>query len=311
MGLRKCDRGPDVRLLQEALTQNGFTVKPTGFFDDQTDQAVRAYQTRMGLLSDGIAGPLTRDSLGIDSKGPCRVIRPKNELELLRSYQRNSLDLLRRTGVSQDPIRARNPLPSMPSRSPHGMCISQKGLRFIFTHETLPRISNHLHWPKGASGVTIGPGYDMKLRSEKTIVHDLTAIGVEKSTAEKAAKASELTEDDADRFAKKNKSLINLTTEQEMQLLILIVPGYEATVRRNIHIDLKQHEYDAFVSFAYNPGYDFKGVANLINHGRVADAMIEIGKRIKSGGKVDPSLDARRKAEITLYTKNEYGKLRG
>lgn len=313
MGLRKCDRGPDVRWLQEALTQNGFLVKPTGFFDDQTDQAVRAYQTRMGLLPDGIAGPLTRGSLGIDGKGPCRVQRPKNELELLRSYQRNSLDLLRRTGVSPDPIRAMNPLPSMPSRSPHGLCISEKGLRFIYTHETLPsrpEASQRLHWPKGASGVTLGPGYDMKLRSHKSIVHDLAAIGLDAAIAEKVANASGLSGQNALDFADENKKLVKLTIQQEIQLLKLIAPSYEAEVRKNIHVDLKQHEYDALVSFAYNPGYNFKGVTNLINHGQVAEAIIEIKKRIKSGGKVDPSLVVRRDAETRLFVKNEYGKLR-
>ena len=300
MGLRKCDRGPDVRLLQETLTQNGFTVKPTGFFDDQTDQAVRAYQTRMGLLPDGIAGPLTRNSLGIDGKGPCRVMRPKNELEFLRSYQRNSLDLLRRTGVSPDPIRA-NPMQSMPSRSPHGLCISEKGLRFIYTHEALKDLSNYLHWPTGASGVTLGPGYDMKERSKNSIKNNLKAIGVAPSVADEVAEAAGLEGSEAKSFVKKHSDLVNLSPQQEMQLLNLIAPDYEAIVKRNIHVDLKQHEYDALVCFVYNPGDTFKPIARLINQGHVADAMRIIKGRVLSKGEILQTLVNRRRDEIALY----------
>jgi len=310
MGLRKSDRGSDVRLLQEALTQNGFPVKTTGFFDDQTDRAVRAYQFRMGLLSDGIAGPLTRGSLGIDGKGPCRVIQPKSEAELLRVYQKNSLDLLRRIGVSPLPMRSRNSLPSMPSRSPHGLCISKNGLRFIYTHETVPGVSNRLHWPLGASGVTLGPGYDMKERNHATIVSDLRAIGVDQTIAEKAAMGAGLEDDEARLFAKKHHNLIDLTSQQQMQLLIWIEPSYEAKVKRSIHVDLKQHEFDSLVCFVYNPGGKISSVANLINNGRVADAMKEIRKRTISKGKVLQALVDRRRDEVDLYLNCNYGKLR-
>jgi hypothetical protein len=312
MGLRKCDRGQDVRLLQEALTQNGLPVKATGFFDDSTDKAVRAYQERMGLLPDGIAGPLTRGSLGIDGKGPSLVIKPKNELELLRIYQKNSFDLLRRMGVAPSPVRARRPFPTMPSRSPHGLCISESGLRFIYTHETLPGVSNRLHWPLGASGVTLGPGYDMKERDHATIIRDLTAIGVDQATAAQVAMGAGLKLGEADEFALRHRGLIELTPRQEMKLLILKEPEYEAKVKRHIHVDLRQHEFDALVSFAYNPGGKIKPVANLINNGKIADAMKELKckRRTMSGGKVLQTLIDRRRDEVKLYVNGDYGKLR-
>lgn len=58
-------QGPDVRILQERLIDEGFEVSADGVFGPKTRDALAAYQGRMGLVQDGIAGPSTRASLGI------------------------------------------------------------------------------------------------------------------------------------------------------------------------------------------------------------------------------------------------------
>jgi hypothetical protein len=103
------------------------------------------------------------------------------------------------------------PFPPMLSQRPRSLHTSKNGLRFIYSHESQESVSNRLHWPGGANGVTLGPGYDMKTRSPQKIAEDMTAIGLKPETAQKVAEASRLEEDKARPFAKDNKQLVNLT----------------------------------------------------------------------------------------------------
>jgi hypothetical protein len=71
--LRHGDRGQTVSQLQKQLNQTG--AKPVlvvdGDFGDATEKAVRAYQKRIGLVVDGIAGEKTRTAL---AGGDCRLL---------------------------------------------------------------------------------------------------------------------------------------------------------------------------------------------------------------------------------------------
>lgn len=63
--------GSDVLELETKLDENGYyvgTVDET--FDVHTDAAVRYYQSVNGLTVDGIVGPQTRSSLGLEGGGP-------------------------------------------------------------------------------------------------------------------------------------------------------------------------------------------------------------------------------------------------
>lgn len=54
-----------VKKLQETLNTKGFDCgTPDGVFGPNTDKAVRAFQKRFGLTSDGIVGPVTWKALG-------------------------------------------------------------------------------------------------------------------------------------------------------------------------------------------------------------------------------------------------------
>ncbi len=62
--LRRGNRGSDVRLLQQLLTDLGFYTGPIdGIFGSATQEAVRAFQASRNLGVDGIVGPRTREAL--------------------------------------------------------------------------------------------------------------------------------------------------------------------------------------------------------------------------------------------------------
>ncbi|WP_312668976.1 N-acetylmuramidase domain-containing protein [Stutzerimonas nitrititolerans] len=61
-------RGLAVRNLQAALALAGFKIEVDGDFGDNTEAVVRAYQRKVGLVDDGVAGPKTQAALkGFDT----------------------------------------------------------------------------------------------------------------------------------------------------------------------------------------------------------------------------------------------------
>jgi hypothetical protein len=59
-------KGPKVLAIQKALTKSGFDTNGTdGIFGHDTYAAVRAFQTSIGILVDGEAGPQTLKALGL------------------------------------------------------------------------------------------------------------------------------------------------------------------------------------------------------------------------------------------------------
>lgn len=187
-----------------------------------------------------------------------------------------------------------------------GQALSDDGLWFIFSHEAQAGTTNRLHWPGGASGVTLGAGYDMKGRSEAGIIADMKAIGLSDETAAGIAKAAGKEDSDANDFAKNNRNLVDLTHEQEVGLLRHTVKPYEKMVRNSIKIQLSQNQFDALVSFAYNPAARWDSVTNLINTEKVDAAMSKIKEGVKSKGVVLPGLVHRRDDEVNLYQEGRY-----
>jgi len=57
--MRNGELGAHVATLQRQLNAAGAALDITGLFDDATEAAVIAWQTRAGLVADGIAGPKT------------------------------------------------------------------------------------------------------------------------------------------------------------------------------------------------------------------------------------------------------------
>lgn len=215
------------------------------------------------------------------------------------------------------PHRQERLIPYLPGhRAPHHherphplerLFVSGAGLDFIFEHEAQEGVSNHLHWPGGASGVTLGPGYDMKDRSRIQIVADMTAIGLDGTVATKISEAQGLHGAKAKDFARSNKHLVDLNKSQQINLLKIIIPIYEGVVKRNIFIYQKQNEFDALVSFCYNPGGSFLPVSGAINVGKTPHAMNIIRSRSSTGGAWSEGLNYRRRDEVNLYVNAIYG----
>lgn len=298
--LRKGSKGPLVRTLQERLNAAGFTIQPmTDYFGIKTDTAVRNLQRKNGLLSDGVAGPNTWYALGIvDSAKP--NVKPINSLP----------GLLSGTGTAGASIAKNAPASREDAKPVSQLSTSLKGLQFIYTREAWRGKSNRLHWPGGASGVTLGPGYDMKERSEEDVKKDMMRIPLHADLAKKIAKGAGLKGVDAKNFSRTNNDLVLLTDSEEFKLMQMVVPTYEKLARKKITVDLMQHEFDTLVSFAYNLGEVWTSVANHINNGKVNAAMIRLKAANKSGGVVNDGLTKRRGLEVALYTLGDYGKLR-
>lgn len=56
--------GDDVKFLQESLNSVGnYGINVNGTFDSSTESVVKAFQKNNGLTSDGIVGPMTRNSI--------------------------------------------------------------------------------------------------------------------------------------------------------------------------------------------------------------------------------------------------------
>ncbi|MCQ8279088.1 glycoside hydrolase family protein [Acetobacteraceae bacterium KSS8] len=184
---------------------------------------------------------------------------------------------------------------------------SSKGLAFIEKEEEQPGVSNTLHHPSAASGVTLGPGYDMKNKTVEQITKDLELIGIKAKVAEKIAGASHLAPDKIDKFIEDNRALINLTSLQQAKLLAFTIGTYEDKVRRNITVPLKPYEFDALVSFLYNPGHGWPDVCVAINNGDFNAAAEAMKKQTKSGKKVLSGLVRRRQHETDLLLNGNYG----
>ena len=67
--LREGSRGPAVSRLQSLLRARGFSVEADGRFGRKTEQAVRAFQSRSGLVADGEVGRKTWEALSTRQGG--------------------------------------------------------------------------------------------------------------------------------------------------------------------------------------------------------------------------------------------------
>lgn len=107
-----------------------------------------------------------------------------------------------------------------------------------------------------------------------------------------------------------------VTHEEALQLLAYDMQQFEARVKTFIKVELRQHQFDALVSFDFNTGgLTLRGgrlstLARLVNAGDMRGAAAEFLKWNKSGGQVLRGLTRRRKAERALFLGEDWTKFR-
>jgi len=96
-----------------------------------------------------------------------------------------------------------------------------------------PFHSRHFHVPSSGSGLTIGRGYDMKLRSKSEIRDDLVEAGVDLAMAALISQAAGMKGDDAEEFVAENDlEDFEITVEQQLGLFDIEYARQAADARR-------------------------------------------------------------------------------
>lgn len=91
-----------------------------------------------------------------------------------------------------------------------------------------------------------------------------------------------------------------ITPTVALQRKLTDVQQFEGALRQCVRVQLHQHEYDAFVSLAYNIGsgaFCASTLVRLLNAGDYAGACDQILRWDKFQGRALPGLTARRQAE--------------
>lgn len=93
--------------------------------------------------------------------------------------------------------------------------------------------SRRIHWPGGASGVTIGRGYDLSKKNAATVRRDLTSAGIGSELVEKLERAAGLIGQNARDFCQQNaSSLPEITLEQQEKLFQISYAWHLGDARR-------------------------------------------------------------------------------
>ncbi len=306
--LARGSAGKDVKHLQTLLRRYDRHVAVDGVYGPQTERAVRLAQRRMRVYPpDGIAGPYTLAALDhLQAAHPHASTRPAPVTPRAKPVQLGNPGPLTQAVASARAQAVKGPMPAGTASPAVMMRTSAQGRLFIIQRECQRGVSNHLHHPSAGSGVTIGPGYDMKDRTADDVATDLGLINVPPAVAAKAAQGATLSGDAADRFVAANKTLLNLTEQQEAALLDNIVDRYESRVQRSILVPLHQYEFDALVSFAYNPGGGWSQAIHFVNMHKAHEAMVVVSQQVYSKHKLMRGLVDRRQFETRLFLYGEY-----
>lgn len=101
-----------------------------------------------------------------------------------------------------------------------------------------------------------------------------------------------------------------LTKKQVMDLLGQDVGRFEAVVNKHVKVELRQNEFDALVSLAFNIGacaFKESTLVKKLNVGEMLAVPTEILRWDKSGGKRLRGLTRRREAEARLFSEGYMG----
>jgi hypothetical protein len=116
------------------------------------------------------------------------------------------------------------------------------GKAFTKSSEGNPQNTKFAHSPGGASGVTLGYGYDLKHRTKKEVYKALIDAGVNEKDAKKLSDGVKLTNQDTKNFVSRNDiAKIALTEDQKNKLFDVTYKKYKDDVKRlNAKIDVQE-----------------------------------------------------------------------
>lgn len=164
--MRKGDTGDTVRILQQQLTAAGFKTEADGWFGDETEIAIKAFQRKAGLVEDGIAGGKTMALLA-GKKDP----RLLSQADLERAAQRLDVPVAAIHAVNEIESRGHGFLPDgrpaiLFERHVMFDRLSERGLDAVTLSKNYPGVVN-----KARGGYSGGSAEYMRLSAAKGIDH--------------------------------------------------------------------------------------------------------------------------------------------
>lgn len=102
----------------------------------------------------------------------------------------------------------------------------------------------------------------------------------------------------------RDEQITHITEEEAEALLRKDIAEIEQAIHELVSVPLKQHEFDALVSLAYNIGITRiagSTLLKLLNAGRRHEAAEQFGRWVYANGKPLAGLVARRNAERQLF----------
>lgn len=274
----------NVLILQNGLSVLNYDVgKIDGVYGDKTEQAVKSYQSDHGLASDGIVGNLTWQSL-------CDSIKAlQSKLNrygagiivdgIVGANTKNAIISFQiSNGLSADGIIGPCTIKALESESAQEISASNGGAY---------NISNF--------GVDFIANYeDYYAEPYRGLDYQNRTIGY-------------------GHVIKDGENLTYLTKAEAKELLVNDLASYVAEVNNLVSgLDLKQHEFDALVSFAYNVGVNGLAGSSLlrdIKSGSNADTIRQdFMKWCMCNGERALGLYRRRNDEANIFIKGIYNR---
>lgn len=230
VGMFGVNNPDDVEMLQKMIINAGYNqisgshIRVTGHFDPETKAAIIWYQHLLNMSPSGLLHPMETWFFTMFSQAITPSWRPRHTTGTLRVREGQfTFD-----AEGQDYLTAVEPF-----RQPQYM----------------PYFSRILHWPGGRSGVTLGRGYDMKMRSAGLILTEMRQAGIEEYKAVICSKAAGLSGRHAGDFVKSYGLLVGeITHTQQVNLFENAFSTYvvsaERIYKRNVSNDLKWQDVD-------------------------------------------------------------------
>lgn len=189
--------------------------------------------------------------------------------------------------------------------------LSPQGFETIFKREWQTGVSERLHHPSDASGVTLGAGYDMKGKFDSQIKADLIAVGVDAKTAEAVSDATGRYGARADDFCRDNHDLIVMPEPQQRALLQVELPRHLKKIAIALSPSVRQrlfvHEFDALASFFYTLDPSAApALMNALNGGDLEAGANLFSLYVHSGKKISLELTKRRGLEKAMFVEGRY-----